>query len=142
MRRKKDNDESAALYQQQLDTQKQTLERMKSQLTALESKYQSTLSHRDALIARQKRAKSQQQVAEAVSSFSPSDPTAELERIERKIRGTEAKAEATLEMQDETLDSQFAELDYDSDVESELDALKASLGKAPEAINPGNPESV
>ena len=32
LRRKKDNDESATLYQQQLDTQTQTLDRMKSQL--------------------------------------------------------------------------------------------------------------
>ena len=54
LRRKHDNDESAAIYEQQVSAQTQTLERMKSQLTALESKYQSTLSNRDALIARQR----------------------------------------------------------------------------------------
>ena len=138
LRRKKDNDESAALYQQQLDAQTQTLDRMKSQLTQLESKYQTAMSQRDTLIARQRRAKSQQTVADAVSRFSPSDPSADLERIERKIRGNEARAEATIEMHDDSLDSQFAELDYDTDVEDELTKLKASMGKSPEAIPPAS----
>lgn len=137
LRRKHDNDESANLYQQQLSTQSQTLERMKSQLSALESKYQSTLSHRDALIARQRRAKATQRVAETVSSFSPMDPSAELDRIERKIRSNEARAEATIEMQDESLESQFAELDYDTDVEAELEALKASTMKSPDPLGTG-----
>lgn len=138
LRRKKDNDESGTLYEQQLSAQTQALSRMKGQLAALETKYQSALSQRDTLIARQRRAKSQQQVADTVSSFSPSDPSSELERIERKIRGSEARADATIEMQDDTLEAQFAELDYDTDVEAELEALKAGSGKAPEAINPGN----
>lgn len=138
LRRKKDNDESATIYDQQLSSQTQTLERMKSQLAALESKYQSTLSNRDALIARQRRAKAQQTVANTLSTFSPMDPTAELDRIERKIRGTEARAEATIEMHDTSLDAQFAELDYDTDVESELEALKASVGKSTDALGSGN----
>jgi phage shock protein A len=41
-------------------------------------------------------------------------------------------------MQDESLESQFAELEYDSDVEAELDALKASMGKAPEPLGTGD----
>jgi len=137
LRRKKDNDESAALYEQQVSAQTQTIARMKQQLQSLESKYQSTLSQRDTLIARQRRAKSTQQVADTVSTFSPMDPTSDLDRIERKIRGRESQAEATIEMHDDSLDTQFAELDYDSDVESELEALKAGLGKSPDAISAG-----
>jgi phage shock protein A len=140
LRRKKDNDDSAGLYEQQLQAQTQTLQRMKSQLSALESKYQSTLSQRDSLIARHRRAQATQKVADTISTFSPADPTAELDRIERKIRGTEARAEATIEMHDQSLDSQFAELDYDADLETELDALKASMGKAPESISSGSEE--
>ena len=138
LRRKKDNDDSASLYEQQLAAQAQTLDRMKSQLAALESKYQSTMSQRDSLIARHRRAKATQKVADSISTFSPNDPSAELERIERKIRGTEARAEATIQLQDQSLESQFAELDYDSDVESELEALKASLGKPPQPLGTGD----
>jgi phage shock protein A len=65
------------------------------------------------------------------------DPTADLDRIERKIRGQEALAEATIEMHDDSLDAQFAELDYDTDVEAELEALKAGLGQLPSAIESG-----
>lgn len=137
LRRKKDNDQSATLYEQQISAQTQTIARMKQQLQALESKHQSTLSQRDTLIARQRRAKSAQKVADTVSTFSPMDPTSDLDRIERKIRGREAQAEATIEMHDDSLDTQFEELDYDSDVESELEALKAGLGKLPDAISSG-----
>lgn len=124
LRRKRDNDETTAVYESQLETQKQTVAKLKQQLQALESKYQSTLSHRDTLIARQRRAHAQVKVAETLSEFSPMDPTADLDRMERKIRGAEAKAAAVTEMGDESLDAQFRELDYDVDIEAELAALK------------------
>jgi phage shock protein A len=127
LRRKKDNDENAAVYQQQLTVQEQAVEKLKSQLTALESKYQSTLSHRDSLIARQRRAEAQKKVTASLSTFSPLDPSADLERMERKIRQNEAQAAAQIEMHDDSLDAQFKELDYDQDVEDELAALKSSL---------------
>jgi phage shock protein A len=128
LRRKKDNDDNAAIYQQQYDAQKQTVDKLKQQLQALESKYQSTLSNRDALIARQRRAKAQQQVTATLSNFSPLDPTQELNRIEQKIRGNEARAAAMAELQDESFDSQFKELDQDVDIETQLAELKASVG--------------
>lgn len=127
LRRKKDNDDNSAVYQQQLDAQKQTVDKLKSQLQALESKYQSTLSNRDALIARQRRATAQQKVSQSLSSFSPLDPSQDLDRIERKIRGSEARAAALTELSGESFESQFSELDQDVDVEDQLAALKASV---------------
>lgn len=67
------------------------------------------------------------------------DPTADLDRMERKIRGTEAKAAALTEMGDDSLDAQFRELDYDVDIESELAALKGGSSSAaaiPETTSP------
>ena len=55
------------------------------------------------------------------------DPSADLERMERKIRGSEAQAAAQIEMHDTSFDAQFRELDYDESVEDELAALKASM---------------
>src|SRR5215208_3274343 len=125
LRRKRDNDENAAVYEAQLTTQQQTVAKLKQQLQALESKYQATMGQRDTLIQRQRRAKAQVQVAQSLSEFSPMDPTADLERMERKIRGSEAKAAALTELGDESFDAQFRELDYDSDIEMELQLLKA-----------------
>jgi hypothetical protein len=56
--------------------------------------------------------------------------------MERKIRGTEAKAAAMVEMGDESFDTQFSELDYDADVEAELAALKGE-SPAPAALGDG-----
>jgi phage shock protein A len=128
LRRKKDNDQNSAIYAEQLKTQKDAVVMLKEQLRQLEAKYQSTLSQRDSFIARQRRAQAQKQVATAASAsvLSPLDPGADLERMERKIRQTEAEAAAALEMgQDSSLDAQFRELGYDDDIEAELALLKA-----------------
>jgi phage shock protein A len=143
LRRKKDNDENAAVYEQQLAVQEQAVEKLKSQLQALEAKYQSTLSQRDSLITRQRRAEAQKKVAGQLQTFSPMDPSADLERMERKIRGSEAQAAAQIEMHDTSFDAQFRELDYDDSVEDELAALKQSMNPSalPEASTTGSESS-
>ena len=125
LRRKHDANDNLAVYREQYETQQHTVAKLKQQLQLLESKYQSTLSQRDSLIARQRRAKATQQVAERVSSLTPFDSSSELDRMERKIRSSEAQASATLEMEDTSYDAQFRELDYDVDIENELEALKS-----------------
>ncbi|HEY7033471.1 MAG TPA: PspA/IM30 family protein [Thermomicrobiales bacterium] len=130
LRRKRDNEQNATVYQQQLTVQEQTVAKLKEQLRQLEAKYQSTMSQRDTMLARARRARAQEQVARTLTTFSPMDPSADLERMERKIRGSEAKAAAMVEMGDESFDTQFRELDYDTDIEAELAALK---GEAPPA---------
>ena len=128
LRRKRDNEENSAIYAEQLGVQKQAVAKLKDQLRQLEAKYQTTLGSRDSLVARQRRARSQRQVAEAIVVFTPLDPSSELDRMERKIRSEEAHAMAALEIGDDSFEAQFQALDAESDVEDELDALKKSLG--------------
>jgi phage shock protein A len=127
LRRKRDNDQNAQLYTEQLVTQEQVVAKLKDQLRQLEAKCQATLSKRDTLIARARAAHATEQVARSLTSFSPMDPSADLERMERKIRSREAQAAAMVEMGSETLDAQFMELD-DPDIETELALLKAGGG--------------
>ena len=127
LRRKKDNEENTAVYEQQLAVQEQAVAKLKQQLQALEAKYQSTLSQRDSMITRQRRAEAQKKVAGQLQTFSPMDPSADLERMERKIRSSEAQAAAQIEMHDTSFEAQFRELGYDDSVESELAALKESM---------------
>lgn len=140
LRRKRDNDESNKLYAQQLVVQQQAVEKLKQQLRLLESKYQATLSQRDTLVARQRRAQATQQVAQHVSVLSPLDPSAELDRMERKIRSNEAQAAALADLDDSSYDAQFRELG-DADIENELQALKAQAGGATAAIDAGSSSS-
>jgi phage shock protein A len=130
LRRKRDNDETATVYGSQLATQEQTVTKLKQQLQALESKYQTTLSQRDVLIARQRRATAQAKVAGSLSEFSPMDPSADLDRMERKIRTSEAKAAALTELGDDSFEAQFRELDVDTDIEDQLAALKGEPAPA------------
>ena len=128
LRRKRDSEENSKVYGQQLSVQESAVAKLKDQLRQLESKYQTTLSQRDSLVARQRRARAQTQVAQSITVFSPLDPTSELDRMERKIRSEEAHAMAALELGDDSFEAQFQALDAESDVEDELEALKKSLG--------------
>ena len=128
LRRKRDNEENSTIYAEQLGVQTQAVSKLKEQLRQLEAKYQATLGARDSLIARQRRARAQRQVADAIVVFTPLDPSSELDRMERKIRSEEAHAMAALELGDESFDAQFRALEAESDVEDELEALKKSLG--------------
>jgi phage shock protein A len=51
--------------------------------------------------------------------------SSELDRMEAKIRLTESEAAAYQEIESESVDAQFRELDYDIDIESALEALKS-----------------
>lgn len=127
LRRKRDSAQNAELYAEQLEVQEHAVARLKQQLGDLESKYQATLSQRDSMLARQKRARAQRQLTEQISSYSPFDPSADLERMERKIRQDEAEAAALLELDSTSFDTQFAELELDDDIEAELEALKSGV---------------
>jgi phage shock protein A len=140
LRRKRDNEENSRIYSEQLGVQQQAVTKLKDQLRQLEAKNQTTLGARDALVARQRRAQAQRQVAESVVVFTPLDPASELDRMERKIRGEEARAAAALEIGDESFEQQFRELEAGSDVEDELDALKRSLGMTTAASLPSGNE--
>jgi phage shock protein A len=128
LRRKRDNEENSRIYTEQLGVQSQAVAKLKDQLRQLEAKYQATLGARDSLVARQRRARAQRQVAETLVVFTPLDSSSELDRMERKIRSEEAHAMAAMEVGDESYERQFQALEAESDVEDELQALKQSLG--------------
>jgi hypothetical protein len=95
------------------------------------------LSQRNALIARQRRAVATKKVisqsSAAVSAMGEGlNASSELDRMEAKIRLTESEAAAYQEIESESVDAQFRELDYDIDIESALEALKSRRGDCTE----------
>lgn len=138
LRRKRDNEDNASGYEQQHSVQLQTVDKLKSQLQQLESKYQQTLAQRDTLLARQRRAKATQKVAEFTTTLAPMDATSELDRMERKIRSNESQAAALTEMGESSMDAQFRELDYDVDIETELEALKGGSSEPAGQLESGS----
>jgi len=125
LRRKRDSEENARIYGEQLTAQQTTVTRLKNQLQELDNKLGQMQSKRDALIARSRRAKAQQQVSETISNLPDGNAASEFERFERRIRTTESKAAASAELAELGHDDEFAALDQDFGVEDELAALKS-----------------
>lgn len=125
LRRKRDAEEISSVYAHQLNSQQEVVTTLKQQLTVLEAKYREAESKRGVLIARHRATQAQRAVTETLSTLPGLDSQSELSRMERRIRSEESRAQALSEMQGDNLEFQFAELDRDDQIESELAALKA-----------------
>lgn len=135
LRRKKDYDANAQVYGSQLASQTEVVDKLKGDLQMLQSKYEDVVRNREVLIARHRTAQAQQKVQQTAAALQGIDPTSELSRMEEKIRMEEARARASAELNESSLDRRFAELEADPDVEAELAALKAA--STPSALPAG-----
>lgn len=127
LRRKNDYDEHAEVYQKQWEAQRAAVERLKGELQALESKYDEAVRNKEVLIARRKRAVVTRKIAAAEAKISTVDFSAELERMERRIREEEARAEAAAELAEKPIEKKFEELEADEALKEQLAALKARV---------------
>lgn len=126
LRRKKDYDANAQVYFSQLASQTEITDKLKGDMQALQAKYEDVVRNREVLIARHRTAQAQAKVQKTAAALQGIDPTSELSRMEEKIRLEEARARAAAELNSSSLDSRFAALEADPDVEDELAALKAA----------------
>jgi len=131
--RKKSHAETAASIQGQLDQQKSTVDTLKRQLIGLESKISEAKTKKNMLKARASAAKANEQLQNSVSSMNTGSSMAAFERMEEKVLMMEASGQAAAELAGADLESQFAQLESGSDVDYELEAMKAGMlgGAAP-----------
>ena len=127
LRRKRDADNITTVYLQQSTAQDETVARLKQQLKMLEAKYNEAEGKRDVLIARHRATQAQRKVTQTLATMPGLDTHSELDRMEKRIRGEESQTRALSELQSDSLDYQFNELDRDGDVEGELAAIKARV---------------
>ncbi|MBS3967831.1 MAG: PspA/IM30 family protein [Truepera sp.] len=129
LRRKKAAEDLAGGLKEQLDAHNVMVERLKTQLRALDAKIGEAERKRQLLIARQKRAQAQETVSAAMSKTDTHKAFAAFERMESKVTQREDRLAAEAELAaDLSLDDDFAALGADNEVEDELAALKAKLG--------------
>lgn len=128
LRRKGSELALASLYEAQLTEQRRAVAQMKVQLRALDTKYRQTVSQRDLLVARHRRARAQETLARTASVFALPDIDGGVERFERTIRVSEARAAALSDIAFDSLDDRIAHLEDDLDLEQELAALKELTG--------------
>ena len=127
LKRKKDYQAHADVYRQQWEAQQAGVEKLKQELDELESKYDEAKRKKTVLIARHKRAAAQAQVVQTAERLDSIDYGAELDRMERRILEEEARAEATTELAEESVEDQLAALEVDDELQQELAALKAQV---------------
>lgn len=118
-------------------TAKATSDKMRQQLDALKAKLEEARSRQSTLIARSQAAKAQKQIAQSFSGVG-SDAFGKFDKFEGKIEKLESEAEAFEQLagQNTKLEDEFKLLSANSSVDSELLALKASMGMLP----PASPE--
>jgi phage shock protein A len=129
LRRKIDYEKNAHAYTSQLSSQSEVVQKLKHDLEQLESKYESAVRNREAMIARHRRALAQQKVAKTAAQLTTVDPTSELARMEERIRMEEARAAALTEVHSRpaSLEDKFAALEQDDDLERQLADLKGKV---------------
>lgn len=132
LKRKKDYESNVDVFQTQLVSQHQMVEKLKTDLQALEAKYDELNRNREILIARHKAAQAQKKIQATIKTATSVNYSSELSRMEEKIRLEEARAAASSELTSASLDARLEALsagETDSAVEDELQSLKAKKGQ-------------
>jgi len=123
--RKRNHEYLSELYAEQVGAQAHAVEQMRAQLRVLDGKARNVSAQRDILLARQRRAGAQANVARSLAGFTLPDPDADIQRMERRLRGIETKSRAVARLAGESIDGQLLELESDLELESSLAQLKA-----------------
>jgi phage shock protein A len=126
-----DYNEQVGIYTKQLEAQKATVAELKSKRDLLKSKYDSALRNKEMLVARARAAQAKTEMTKVATKAGSADYASELDRMERKIREQEARAEADAEVAESktSVEDEFTKMGADQQVEDQLAALKAKLGK-------------
>lgn len=121
-------EQSAKAAAPMIESQRETVEKLKLGLNQSKEKLESLKTRRDQLVARQKTAQAQSKLQQTVSSINVLDPTSELSRFEDQIRREEALAQGRAEVAADSFAAQFDELE-DAAEQSEIEARLAALKK-------------
>ncbi len=123
--------QTAAGFKEQYEDQAQQVEQLKDALDRLESKIQEARTKRDLLIARSRRAQAERQIHETMARADTTNVTGGFERMEDKIRQQEARAKALGDLDRDTTEERFKQLEQEDEIERQLQELKGQVGASP-----------
>jgi phage shock protein A len=136
LKRKRSFSELAENFKEQLDAQRESVDALKHGLANLESKIEEARRQKSLLIARKRRAEAQRTINKTMAGLSGSSAGGIFDKIQSKIEDAEARAQAAEEIQALNLEAQFAALDSEDDINTELAKLKEKLKESQSSVNP------
>ena len=110
---------------------------MKVALQQLEAKIQDAQTKEELLIARSRRAKAETTIRTTLSGLDQSSALASFERIEEKVNQQESRAAALGELDTDTMEHRFQLMQQETEVDKQLEELKAKKGLAAPAGDGG-----
>jgi phage shock protein A len=123
-------------FKSQYEEQARQVEVLKDALHQLESKIQEAQTKEELLIARSRRAKAETQIRTTLSGLDTSGALASFERMEDKVAQQEARASALADLDHDSTDQRFAMLEQESQIDKQLEELKAKKGLGSGADDP------
>ncbi len=128
--KKATEDQNFQQYDNMFNQANTTTENLKGQLDKLKQKYDEAKAKESMLIARSQNAKAQADIAKNVGGFND-NAFANFDKFESKILEKESEAEAYTSMNAASieLENEFAELETNNAVDSELEKLKEMMNK-------------
>jgi phage shock protein A len=115
-------------FKQQWTEQAAQVEQLKEALSQLEAKITEANTKKDLLIARSRRAKAETTIRKTLAGVDASGALSEFERMEEKVEEEEARAKAYADLDQDTLDEKFKQLEEEDELNRELAALKSKIG--------------
>lgn len=128
--RKRSFQDTADGFKQQWTEQSAQVEQLKEALTQLEAKIGEAQTKKDLLIARSRRAKAEATIRRTLAGVDASGALSEFERMEEKVEEDEARAKAYADLDQDTLDARFKQLESEEELNRELEALKTKVGRS------------
>jgi phage shock protein A len=128
--RKKEYDTISKALEPSWQAAKNTSERLKTQLRALEAKLEEARRKRSTLVARQRAAEARQQMDRTLSNYQAGlRAQANFARMEDKVAEMEAHTAALEELNDDAsqLERDFLDMEIRAEVEQELEKLKKKI---------------
>ncbi len=126
--RKMAYEKKAANLRTELEEQEAAVTHMKEQLHALQAKIEDAKRQKDVLLAKHKRVEAQETIRRSRLDLSRADDAlSAFARMKEKIDDQEDIAAAAAELEKEEVEARFEKLEAESELDTELAALKAEV---------------
>jgi phage shock protein A len=118
----------AQQYKEQSDLQDQQVEQLQQALIQLETRIAETKAKKELIVAKKNRAQTQEAIQRTARGLGNMNALDKLDRLEEKVDDRLAKANAMAQLEGDTLENKFRDLEKQSEVDSELAELKRKMG--------------